>query len=462
MSAIASIFTRGTLLSLLVSRIVAVAMLAITLQIVEIFLSYYSDEPALAKYYVESEAKALASGITVHAGKLHFELPATTAYYAAGQRDAYAFRITDTAGSVIATANPSLLAPLSPWVTGSEAQSDRWFRRLDPQWLHIAGGERVQVGPHSVRIEVATSGDPAHAYRRVIRDELVEHIVMPLTPFLVLVVIVTMVTVRGTLRPVALAAQAAEAMDPRRPRARLRSDGMPREIASFVAAVNRALHRVQELAASQKVFLATAAHELRTPLAVMLLELGKIQDPRARRLEGDVRGMSNLVMQLLDLSRLELVEPPRRSAIDLEDVVRDAVARLAPWVLEQGDRIEFEVDRPGSMQGDVPSIADAIRNLVENAVRHSPAGTTIIVRVGPDCRVSVEDSGPGMPPTEVDRLVEPFQKGSASADGLGLGLAIVKRIVELHEGRLSVGRSVLGGARFDVDFAPSGAAFRSA
>jgi signal transduction histidine kinase len=317
----------------------------------------------------------------------------------------------------------------------------------------------LRVAGQDVHIEIATLGDPARVYWRVLRQEFMEHVTMPMAPFLLMTVLVITFTIRRTLMPVALAAEQADAIDPRNPEAAMAIDRMPAEIASFVAAVNRALERVRQLVQSQKMFLATVAHELRTPLSIMLLELAKIDNPRARRLEVDVHAMNRLVGQLLALVRLELVKQQDASMVDLEDVARSTVARLAPWIMDQGDNMEFEVDSPSAFAGDTSAIADALRNLVENAVKHSGAGTTIRVTVGPGSRLCVEDSGPGFATHDIGSLGQPFQKGDSSADGFGLGLAIVKKIVELHNGKLAAGRSALGGARFEVSFSGIGAQF---
>jgi len=92
-------------------------------------------------------------------------------------------------------------------------------------------------------------------------------------------------------------------------------------------------------------------------------------------------------------------------------------------------------------------------NLVENAVKHTPSGTSILVTVGPKATITVEDTGPGLPTEIADRLFEPFYKGNRSAEGAGLGLAIVRQAIDLHRGSLQVGRSSLGGAMFKLQFA---------
>ncbi len=450
---------RKSMLFIVTSRIIAIAVVAVLLEIIQIANNYYLDESQLAKLYVTHEAEVIATGITPGADGPRFVLPTSAAHYSHDRASPYAFRVLDARGRTIGSARSAVIEQISPWASAASSWPDQWIKRLDKEWLHIAGGERMRVAGEDVRIEIATLGDPAGEYWRVLGGEFMDHIAMPMGPFLLMTVFVITLTIRRTLRPVALAAEEADAIDPRNPEALLAIDRMPAEIASFMAAVNRALERVRQLVQSQKMFLATVAHELRTPLSIMLLELAKIDGARARRLEADVHAMNRLVGQLLALVRLELVKQQDAAMVDLEDVARSTVTRLAPWIMDHGDNMEFEVDRPGAFAGDRSAIADALRNLVENAVRHSAPGTTIKVTVGPGSRLCVEDNGPGLAISDMDALTQPFRKGDGSTDGFGLGLAIVQKIVELHNGRLAAGRSSLGGARFEVSFSGIGAQF---
>jgi signal transduction histidine kinase len=111
------------------------------------------------------------------------------------------------------------------------------------------------------------------------------------------------------------------------------------------------------------------------------------------------------------------------------------------------------LNRPGRVQGDRLAIREAIRNLIDNAIRHTPAGSTVRVTIGPGAAVTVEDDGPGLLGELTDDLFRPFRKVDASGDRAGLGLAIVRQAVELHRGSINVGRSPLGGAMFRLQFA---------
>ena len=297
-----------------------------------------------------------------------------------------------------------------------------------------------------------TLGDPAGVHWLVALQETVEDSLLPILPFALLMPIVTIFSVRHALRPLAEAARRAETINPKDPTQRLELTGLPRETAAFASAINRLMERVGALVQTEKIFIASAAHELRTPLAVMLLELEKIVHPRARRLEADVKGMAECVRRLVLLARMETAEP-QSIELDLASMAAEVIDRLQAWAAIQDHRIELRLwDQQGS-RGDPVAVREALRNLIENAVKHTPAGTSILVTVGPGSSITVEDSGPGLAADAPDQLFQPFRKGNPASEGSGLGLTIVRQAVELHRGSIQVGRSSLGGAMFKVSFA---------
>ena len=103
-------------------------------------------------------------------------------------------------------------------------------------------------------------------------------------------------------------------------------------------------------------------------------------------------------------------------------------------------------------QGELISIKEAVRNMVENAIKHTPAGARVTVTCGPGPRISVADNGRGFPKVDSVLLLQPFWKGDANTDGAGLGLALVKRVADRHGARISLGRSQEGGAEISLRF----------
>jgi two-component system sensor histidine kinase QseC len=414
----------------------------------------YFDYEDLSLAHVRREARSLRKGLSAGPAGLSFTLPASLAYYRNADRAHYAFRVLDSAGRLIAAEQPSLLEKVSPYRSTSGAvMPGFWFRKLhDTDRFYFAGGRRFRVGAEEVLIEIATLGDPAGVHWRVVAYESLEDIWLPILPFAFLIPIVTLFAVRRALNFLARAARQAEAIDPGYPTQRLELCDIPREAEAFAAAINRLLERVGALINSKQIFMASAAHQLRTPLAAMLLELDKIEGERARDIEKDVANLSETVDRLLTLVRLQAIESPDFVDFNIGAVAEDAVRGLRTWAEAQQHSIQMLAREPGNLHGDPVAVREALVNLVENAVKHTPAGTTIRVTAGPGRRATVEDGGPGLLPGRSEDLFRPFRKGNGTTGGVGLGLAIVRQAVEMHGGSIEIGESPLGGAMFCVQF----------
>jgi len=139
---------------------------------------------------------------------------------------------------------------------------------------------------------------------------------------------------------------------------------------------------------------------------------------------------------------------------DLNEVGSSVVATMAPWALARDRTIAFKGFRdPVLVKGNRHAIGDAIRNLVENAVLHSPAWSEVLVRTSPDGRVSVADRGPGITPADQERIFDRFWRGKGvQFEGAGLGLAIVKEIMNAHGGTVSIENRSPDGAVFALHF----------
>jgi two-component system, OmpR family, sensor histidine kinase QseC len=328
-----------------------------------------------------------------------------------------------------------------------------WFRKLDDsRQFYFAGGRRFYIGDTEVLLEVATQGDPAAIHRWILMYEVLEDVWLPIAPFTLLIPIATLLSVRHALGFLARGAQQAERVDPANPGQVIDFAEVPSEAAPFVLAIHRLLEKVSRLMHSYRVFVGCATHELRTPLAAMLIEVEKIADPRARVLENDVIDMAESVSRLLTLIHLQGVHPLDLVDVDVGVIVWDTIESLRSWARALGHEIDLDVQEAGTVRGDPVAMREAIRNLVENAVKHTRAGTPIRVTAASGSTIIVEDGGPGLPQSW-DRLFEPFQRGSPSKGGAGLGLTIVRRAIDLHQGSIEVGRSALGGALFRVRFA---------
>ena len=167
--------------------------------------------------------------------------------------------------------------------------------------------------------------------------------------------------------------------------------------------------------------------------------------------------MNRLVEQLLCVARLDSVVLDVSSPVDLREIAEEVVGSMAHLALASGHSIALTgTEHPVRIAGNPDAIADALRNLVENALAHTRPGTEVIVEVGSDGTLSVLDSGPGIPVDDRPRIFDRFWRGKGKrSEGAGLGLAIVMEIVRAHGGSISVADRAPCGTRFDVRFRPA-------
>ena len=164
--------------------------------------------------------------------------------------------------------------------------------------------------------------------------------------------------------------------------------------------------------------------------------------------------MNRLVEQLLCVARLDSVALDVSSPVDLHQLAEEVVGSMAHLALSACRTIALTgADHPVLVTGNAAAIADALRNLIENALAHTAPGTEVVVEVGPEGAISVHDSGPGIPAEDRRHIFERFWRGKGvRAHGAGLGLAIVMEIVRAHGASIVVSDHVPTGARFDLRF----------
>lgn len=288
-----------------------------------------------------------------------------------------------------------------------------------------------------------------------------------------LLILMIWLVLRRGLAPLMRIAQAIAGRKPNRLEP-IATQGLPRELTGIVDSLNRLLARLSAALTREKRFTADAAHELRTPLAVLRVHAqnaANARDDAARtqslnQLVRAVDRATHLVEQLLTLARLEpgSVEPARRS-IDLTRLLRDEVAQLVPLALRKQQELSLDGAGQAAWIGaDEVALSVLVRNLIDNAIRYSPIGGEIGVSLsGEDGRVilQVRDNGPGVPAELRERIFERFyQQAPGKGQGAGLGLSIVSRIAELYGAELRAEDAPGGGLCVSVTFpaveAPAG------
>ncbi|HEX4371405.1 MAG TPA: HAMP domain-containing sensor histidine kinase [Rhizomicrobium sp.] len=269
---------------------------------------------------------------------------------------------------------------------------------------------------------------------------------------LALLLVVDIVIIRRALHPVVRASRIASAIDPKRTDLRLPLAGLPRELLPLIIAVNEALDRLEKGMRLQQEFTADAAHELRTPLAVLRARVDSLPEQKGLgALKSDIDVMSHVVSQLLEIAELENASLRIDDRVDLYAVAADVVSMIAGVAIAQGKEVAL-TGGPVLVRGNQAMIFRAIRNLADNAIKHTESGSEVIVDVREDGTVRVLDKGPGVPQAERALMVRRFWRARRDQDGAGLGLSIVSRIAELHGAKLGISDRDGGGAVFSLSF----------
>ena len=259
-------------------------------------------------------------------------------------------------------------------------------------------------------------------------------------------------SIRRGFAPLRAVSARAATIGPEATGVRLSGDGLPSELLPLVAGFNQALDRLERGLTLQREFTANAAHQLRTPLAILTAQLDQLADgPSVQLLRGDAARMNRLVEQLLRVARLDGL-PPSQDVVELNALAAKAVRGLAAWAIGRKRMIGLDgPDQPVWVSGQPDAVEDALRNLIENAVVYSPPQTEVTVTVLPEGAVSIADHGPGISEQDRPRVFERFWRGrAAQGAGAGLGLAIVAQVATAHDGSVDVGETPGGGATFTL------------
>jgi two-component system OmpR family sensor kinase len=311
----------------------------------------------------------------------------------------------------------------------------------------LEGAWRVYT--HVTEEGIVQVGQPVQTRDALARD-LSVRFVMPLLLFMPLLLVLVAWSLKGGLATLYDTSQRVSDRDVNRLDP-LPLDDVPTELVPLVEQVNALLRRLAASLDAERSFLADAAHELRSPVAALALQVQLAQrahsaEARAEALEELHRGTERarrLVQQLLDYARLEPgvgEEAPKR--VDISALARAVVGERAPRAHALGIDIGAEALQEAAVLGAEEELRSLLENLVDNALRYAPPETAVTVRVRREAQrveLVVVDAGRGIPAAERERVFERFHRAAGDATrGTGLGLAIVKAIVERHRGSIAL------------------------
>lgn len=253
------------------------------------------------------------------------------------------------------------------------------------------------------------------------------------------------ITLTYTLKPLRKVSESAATISPRSIHARLNDEKVPYEIAPLVQSFNRVLDRLEHGYRVQQEFLATAAHELKTPLALIRaqIEVKEKSDDRDLLLN-DVAHMTRQVQQLLLLAEVSEEQNYTLVSLDVAEVINEVVAYLQPMAKTAKVQITIAHILEAHWQADRSALFVLLKNLLENAIQHAPPNSDINIDITAN-EVSIRDWGPGMEEEHLPNIFTRFWRGAHRRDhGAGLGMTICKEIAQAHNWTLSAHRAEPG------------------
>ena len=306
---------------------------------------------------------------------------------------------------------------------------------------------------------VYSTWDDAHVYlvhvaerndvRNKLADTIASNLLKPVLISLPFLAILLWVAVARGLRPLVKLTQEVAQREPDN-LAPLETVAAPREVVPLIERLNQLFVRIAASILKERRFTADAAHELRTPIAVIKAQVqvasaASGETERIHALDNAIRGCdraTHLIEQLLALSRADTLDGGVVEPCSLRNIATEVIAALAPSALEKGVQLELLADHDVFVRGNAALLKVLLRNLVDNSVKHTIPGTSVQVRLtqskGEVC-MSVSDDGPGIPEQEREKVQERFYRPlGTQASGSGLGLSIVKRIAEVHDASLQI------------------------
>jgi signal transduction histidine kinase len=442
-----------SLSSRIIARLTVTTLFAVALGYGWLYLKQARVDSYLRQRALVRQAEEISHFLTVNAdGSVELDLPARLAESYNNPNSHYQYAVRDASGRVIQSSGRRI-GPVPDFIR-SDRHGAYEYRGADSSRT-VGAAFRAVLGQRTFVTQVEETAPMVRSINAAVFNEFFTDGGWGLIPFLLALLGVSAWTVRKSLAPLHELSALAMRIDPGNSELRLPRRGVPDEILPLVGAVNSALDRLDDGLRKQREFNANAAHQLRTPLAVLAANIDTMSDAAAAaKLRYDVDLMSRIVTQLLLVAKLETLNVPLDERVDLRQVAHDVAENLGPLAVSTGKTMEIdEPAAPVVIRGNRFAVTVALGNLIENALSHTPTGGLVRVTVTSAPALEVTDSGPGIPAEMREKVFERFWKGENSKEGAGLGLSIVRRVMTALDGSVSVADAPEGGARFTLSFA---------
>ena len=421
---------------------------------VAIYLLLTATLATFEHHTLGEHAAAIAGAIKPSDAGLRLDLPASLRELYADHHGGYTFAVIDAGGRPLWSSRRDGAALFA---ADPRRPAPSFFQNPHGSDAFYGASYPDQTAGRAIWVQVRQDlGDPDVFVDDVVAQFL-RRIGWLIAPIVLLLLVIDVLIVQRALAPVREASRQAAAIDPVRLDVRLPVQGLPSEIMPLVKAMNRALDRLEVGFRIQREFTADAAHELRTPLAILRLRADALTDKAAAgALRADIDAMSRTVEQLLAIAELETFTLSPDDRADLREVGMDVASIMAPLAIAAGKQLELAVeDAPVWVRGQPEVLVRAVRNLVENGIAHSPVGGSVMVTVTAPGIVSVSDNGPGISERERALVFQRFwRRERQTANSGGLGLSIVQQIARAHGGSIEIKSAAGGGAHFEMRLRP--------
>ena len=417
------------------------------------FTHYFANNVANYPYdqALREHVAAIARQVKLVNGKAQLSLPASArALLRADETDSVYFHVVTFDGKFLAGDKelPMSQLPLDEsTVPGEIYQRDADFKGQDLRLAYTYLAEPNMPKSQWVVIEVGETTEK----RSQLANKIVASVILPQFIIIPLAVMLVWFGLSRGLRPLTRLRQTIDAREPD-DLSPIATRRVPEELEPLVEAFNEMLERMKRSVEAQQRFVADAAHQLRTPLTGLKTQAQfaiRETDPEAlrhalRQIATGVDRAGRLVNQLLTLARTEGGELAQRrhESLDLSLLVREVVEDWVSVAIEKNIDLGYESEGPAMISGNAFLLCELAKNLIDNALRYTPAGGHVTCRVvaNPDTvLLEVEDDGVGISEEQAELVFERFYRvDDASTEGSGLGLAIVQEIAMQHDSRASL------------------------